>query len=404
MWQKPVATDGPTTPFSRAYFSPYLSCAECNEITFINSYAVGLAIAKGSDVESAHVECSETMPRCTGCGRTHMWVLGALNLEENVLDAKAAKKEKKKRKLRSACLIQARARGIIQRREFAIVLETHRARQRIIFHAATLLATRYRGYRARRVAEVERALNRIKVVSQPTLLEVVSSSQRRRVKRMAATHDEFPAENGQEGGTDETESNETKAEKEQKWVAEMKRKQRDAVKLFWYKRPQEIDLLYRDYQLLVERTGNRPARFLVERNIIIIAEKIFEKQQTMAARIQARTRGIFGRMLITKYRVEFAYVRRIHTASAFVIQRNFRRWLGVRERFTRISARHVGKMTEKLRLARDEQAYRDAKALAREQLLKAYQQERRLESAARMTGKVMYGACDGNRMLAFKQS
>jgi hypothetical protein len=104
------------------------------------------------------------------------------------------------------------------------------------------------------------------------------------------------------------------------------------VKVFWYKRKAEQQLLYRNYRLLVERTGNDPPLHRVENNIHMLHERIHILECRRAALIQKRVRGMIGRMFIRQYRVERGHVTAKQCAAAFKIQRSFRVWVARRVR------------------------------------------------------------------------
>ena len=64
-------------------------------------------------------------------------------------------------------------------------------------------------------------------------------------------------------------------------------KQRHGHRIFWYKNPSELEILFHDYRLFVSRTGNRPPLYKVEQNIIAITERILQRENVMVSRIQA---------------------------------------------------------------------------------------------------------------------
>ena len=111
------------------------------------------------------------------------------------------------------------------------------------------------------------------------------------------------------------------------------------VKVFWYKRKAEVEMLYRNYRLLVERTGNEPPLWRVERNIIIIEERIHIVECKSAATIQKRVRGMIGRKFIRQYRIEKAYVLQKRCIAVFKIQRAYRNWVAKQVRIDRKEAK-----------------------------------------------------------------
>jgi len=56
--------------------------------------------------------------------------------------------------------------------------------------------------------------------------------------------------------------------------------------VFWYKRPAEKELVYRDYRLFVDRTGNMPPLYVVEANFLELQKRIHTIESTAANVVQ----------------------------------------------------------------------------------------------------------------------
>jgi hypothetical protein len=115
------------------------------------------------------------------------------------------------------------------------------------------------------------------------------------------------------------------------------------MQCYWYKTKAELDLLYKDYRILVQRTvgtGNRPPLYVVEQNINEVARRVMALLNMYATRIQARWRGLVGReFLMGVYKRQIVRVREIRHAAAYSLQRTFRGWFARKV----AKARHITK-------------------------------------------------------------
>ncbi|GBG28407.1 Hypothetical Protein FCC1311_046302 [Hondaea fermentalgiana] len=303
----------PLPSLSFFYLSPYLTCGECNSIAFINSRTVEKALVRLSEFEQRQLERAErsrlaaeeakleekdnsdveesfaadddndddeddddnvdeggekadkeldeeetetdalhgleleALPRCPGCQRTHTWFVGALDLSSHI--AGNAKERRRQKRLMRKCAIrlQALVRGIRDRARASRIRKEKREHEALLFRSAARIAAVFRGRRDRRVARVERGLRRIDGTHKIVMMEAL--------------------------------------------------RPRKGMRVFWYKRKEEIKLLHRDYRILVERTGNDPPLHIVEKNIIELARRVHEIECQRAARIQCRVRGMIGRKI-----------------------------------------------------------------------------------------------------------
>ena len=100
--------------------------------------------------------------------------------------------------------------------------------------------------------------------------------------------------------------------------------------VFWYNDDEECDVLYSDYRLLVERTGNKPPLLVVEENIIEIAKRVLVIEKVMVARIQALWRGLTSRIAFHILREERGWDASNRIRPVMILSRKFRNFLGRR--------------------------------------------------------------------------
>jgi hypothetical protein len=163
-----------------------------------------------------------------------------------------------------------------------------------------------------------------------------------------------------------------------------------AMRCFWYKTKAELDLLYKDYRILVQRTGRRPPLYVVEQNINEVARRVMVLLNMYATRIQARWRGLVGREFLAVFKRQIVRVREIRHAAAYSLQRQFRGWF----------ARKVAKARHIIRWKRSTKSqYLDVKQArlqmrrqqARDEQLKVnYVKEKAEEITTQVTGKCLF--------------
>ena len=322
-------------------------------MTFVDGMALKQALIR--DAGGLAAINLEVLPECYGCGRTHTYVIGARDLSLMIGANKEARARLIEQKQLVASKLQAMQRGrrgrLVARARKAAVL----AYKKLIFYAACTVQRMYRGWLDRRRYEVEQSLLLIKN-AHPMLVG------------MALQH-KFGER-----------------------------------RVFWYKRSAEIDMLNRDYKLLVRRTGYQPPLHKVEWNINEIARRIFELQCAYATIIQKHFRGVVGRNFIRMYRREVARIKAMQAAAGLLVQRNYRGWssrMAAEEK--RVAGVKQSLMKSYLKGRRDKKAAVVLKE--KKQLLAArYKQVRKEELSARVTGKVAFGASDGHKMRAYMES
>ncbi len=236
----------------------------------------------------------EALPRCPGCRRTHAWRVGALDLTSLIHGNARERRRRRWMQIFAAVRLQRLVRARQARRRVGEMRRAHLERLAFLFLCASRVQAVVRGRLERRAAEVERSL--------------------------AVIRDAHPI---------------LMAEALRPWKG---------VSVFWYKRPEELRLLYRDYRLLVQRTGNEPPLYRVEKNINTVAARVSLLMAQRAVRIQKRVRGMIGRKFIRQYRVERAFQTCRAQASALLLQRAVRSWTARRVR----RVLHLRRLSERL--------------------------------------------------------
>ena len=297
----------------------------------------------------------ESLPPCPGCNRTYKFRVGAWDLSVEINMDKKAMLERKRRERLSSQLIQARIRGIFARRDAKRRAKAKELYKRLLNRACVIIQTHYRGHRARLIAVTERSL------------QLIRNAHKRLLK--TALFNKFGMK-----------------------------------KVFYFKKPTQVKLLHEDYRLLIERLGNNPPLHRLEWSMQEIARRIFRLQCNFATRIQKLIRGVIGRNFIRQFRAERSRLTRIQTFGVFLIQRAYRGWFFREKRKATKLSKWKEKMRQMYKKERLVKKNKKNKQTKRDLLMRRYKKERREEQMAIMTGKTVYGAQDGQRMLAFSKS
>ena len=333
------------------YLSPYLSCSECNAVSFINSEQLEKALIADIGGESGGLSL-EALPECSGCGRTYAYHVGAKDLSSLIAANKRALARKRARELAASILLQRRMRGVFARQEFARRCAAKHLFKRLLNRGATIIQSQYRGRLGRREGVAEASLAWIKNAHTKLLKMAL-------VNRFGFR------------------------------------------KVFWFKAKSELKLLFLDYKLLCERLGNEPPVHALEWNVGEIARRIYKLQCAFATRIQKIFRGLLGRNFIRLYRRERARLWRIQAAGTFLIQKLYRGWV-YRMRFRSLRERRAKSIMMEMYMAERNQKKLDArKREQRRVLMQRYKKQRKEEISARFTGKSPFGAANGRKMKAF---
>jgi hypothetical protein len=157
--------------------------------------------------------------------------------------------------------------------------------------------------------------------------------------------------------------------------------------LFWYTSKPEVDLLYRDYRLLVRRTGNNPPLRVVEGNILEIHKRICVLETEAATVIQSGFRGMLARAFCEELRRQRSRCESRRICAVVMIQCAFRRWLAARDAASMRRSKRNHTLLSQFRKEQDDakhfKSVQDIKALS----MLAYKQEWKLAQSVRMLGK-----------------
>ena len=217
----------------------------------------------------------EGLTPCKGCGRADMYVVGHHDFSEEIAKREEEERIRKLKELGAVTCIQRSYRSYLRRmyataNARAILAEAMRLKK-----AATIINSAVRGRLARRRAVIERLLRTIK--NAHVLL-----------------------------------------------VSHAIKYQPGRKKVFWYDRPEQLDLLYLDYVELINRTGSIPPRSEVEENIKEIEKRIQIRKHYLVTQAQKMFRAWMTRRIVAFFRVEMYYLMQWKLNCVFKIQRIYR--------------------------------------------------------------------------------
>ena len=358
------------------YISPYLTCEECNGIVYIDASKLRSRLnlnqfervppppkepgmeSDEEEEEDPHKQMvipSEPLPPCPGCHRTNTFRIGATDLTMLLASNVEELARKKRVQKRMAIKLQRCYRYYLARRYGRAQRHALIIKRMLDFRCASAIQAMARGRLGRRRKYVEEALVVIKKAHNLLLNRALY------------------AKNYQ-------------------------------MRVFWYKTKTELDILYSDYYVLVERTGHNPPLCIVEDNVKEIARRILDRISELATKVQARWKGISVRRYLNVYRLEVTRVREILAGAAFKIQRTFR---GLKGRYlagTILNTNLKDKILDEYQTERfNKQEARNMKE-ANDKLKVHYTKERQEERSARFTGLVNPKLADGKKMKAFHES
>eukprot|EP00941_MAST-03F_sp_MAST-3F-sp1_P000377 g377.t1 len=335
------------------YISPYMTCKECNSTMFIDEGPLRLRILQNVGAVSPFVE---GLPKCSGCGCTHAYTIGVNDFSDLIEVNRINLYRERSDRASASLMVQSRFRGHRKRRLFLSRVAERKRIELALKNAALRVQTRYRGRLGWRRHRTIKFLKRLEGAHAMVLLE--------------AQHNDFGS----------------------------------GKRVFWYRRAQEREQLFKDYAVLVKRTGNRPPMIVVERNIVELHRRVHLIESRYAQNIQARYRGMLGRKAAWMYRQNLARLLEHELHAAIRIQRTLRGWLGWTRAFKRaLHRRGVAVKEEYLKEAK-EGWLRDKFNARSNLLLETYRRERAEEIQVRNADRVPYGTADGLNMKAFQES
>lgn len=97
--------------------------------------------------------------------------------------------------------------------------------------------------------------------------------------------------------------------------------------VFWYDNENDLNLIYKDYKLFVEKTGNFPPLRVVEENIEMIYKRVHALECNYSNQIQKVFRGFLGRRCSKLLKIANAKIMEIKLDAILTIQGFVRSWL-----------------------------------------------------------------------------
>ncbi|EQC33185.1 hypothetical protein SDRG_09169 [Saprolegnia diclina VS20] len=256
------------------YLSPYLTCAQCNALNVVNAYRLGPATTLGRRGLGLG---REVLPECVGCGRTLALHVGATNHAPALASEAAAFHHAQHIRAAAGLTLQRIVRGGLARLEAGRRRRAKAARDALERRAATLLQRRVRGMQTRQRTRIQSGVWLI-AWTHPTLLGTLLR------EASAAT-----------------------------------------ARVFWFTDTADLALVQADYRAYVRRAGPAMTLRRFEGNVLLLVHRIWAMQHRMAARIQARWRGMQLRHVLRIYLCELGRLREVWHCCAGLIQRNWRR-------------------------------------------------------------------------------
>jgi hypothetical protein len=173
-------------------------------------------------------------------------------------------------------------------------------------------------------------------------------------------------------------------------------------KVFWYKRDVERKMLFANYLILVEKTGNNPPRIIVERNLQEIAIRILIRKNELIVLLQKIWRGFLSRRIVKYFRTELSRMFSINVAKVIRIQATYRghhvRVNMGKYYYHRFHEKTMEKYLNERKLSILLQDKQNAKAMS----FYSYKNDHQLEKTARYIGKVPYATDYNDPLKGYK--
>jgi len=326
---------------TRIYTSPYLTCLECNAITFVDTVSFKYGVLSRERLDKV-VQTNDTIiGECPTCGEGSRLATGACNANNFM------KEDKKLRKIET--WVQTIMAKIIQRAyRFYLDRLFARSRRRVVivrnllYHrAAAIIQSLARMRFAIRKQKIEKAIKIIKYSPIHLLLQATD-------KRLYETE------------------------------------------TFWFETVEESNMLFIDYDTLIERVGHHYERGEVERNVLLIAQRILDKAALLATRIQAQIRKLMAKFFFIRYRRDIVARYEAIVNNAIIVQRVYRGLLGRRRILQRKSDQRNKLLLNRYLQERSIEAAQNKAKEKKENLKWLYLQEQRELKLARYMGGSTY--------------
>ena len=343
-------------PLAKAlfYMDPYITCAWCNNLSFVDVQAVrrkmNLPAELGASVSA------ESLPPCRKCNKADHFVIGSHDFSAAIADRERLSREKAAREAASSDVIKRSYRNYLRRAYGTAANKARLVRKYLENKAGTIINACFRGRLARRIAITKKHLRFIRQ-AHPLL------------------------------------------------IAYSLKPLKGRTKLFWYSKQQEVDMLFLNYVDLCARLGFMPPRQAVERNIAELAKRIKARQEELLSLIQRHWRGTMARRIVKYFRTEVVRIRQYFISRILIIQRAYRGHcmrlfipkMVALQRREKIMQRYQQRAAQQIKTA--------AVKRVKEKLQAAYQHERGEERTSRYTQRIdLASDHDDRKMRAFAAS
>jgi hypothetical protein len=345
------------------YLDPFVTCQWCNMVTFVDVMSIRRSLAMPDDLSKSLNLPLESLPPCRKCGKAEYLEVGSHDFSELIANRDKVAKEKARRELAAAILIQRNYRVYLRKAYARAAAAARLALAKLQAKAATRINACVRYFLANRRIVAERHLRVIKTCHAVLLVHALKQPKK---------HD---------------------------------RRYNFKAKTFWFERKVELDLVFRHYISLAERLGWNPTRKQMEMNFAELSNRIVARQSDLLSLIQRAWRGFMARRIVMYYRTEVIRLRQFLLSKAFKIQRL---WRGHRVRLLVPTLRHR-RAQDKTREAyadyKEKQRLANERSDSRIMTKNAYIKERAEERTARYTQRIDLATDHQNRkMRAFAAS
>ncbi|KAH9122281.1 hypothetical protein LEN26_010320 [Aphanomyces euteiches] len=268
------------TTTSGLYVSPYLTCTECNTVNFIEATRLSLdvLVKRGDHKDPLHAFIrsfdGEVLPECVGCKRTIHLNVGSVDFTPALIERASSFKQLFDLRQSAAVHIQRICRGRLARKEAQRRRILKEQRDRLEKWAATTIQRRIRGVISRQTTRIKSGICLI-AWANPILVEKLLNDATR-------------------------------------------------TPLFWFQ-DEDLMLVMEDYRLYVDRSGPLMTLRRFESNVVSFVHRINDMEYKMAARIQARWRGMQARDRVMELKQAISRLRERAFQAAVITQRNYRR-------------------------------------------------------------------------------
>lgn len=298
----------------------------------------------------------ESLQPCKKCGRADAFFIGPLNFQDIIADRVRAEEERRRRRDTAVRVLQRSYKAYLRRVYGASYSLAYIAHRRLLNKAASRMTALIRGRFARRQAKTERCL-RIIQFAHPLLLK--------HALKVSPTRSQC----------------------------------------FWYNRQVDVDYLFADYTELCEKTGYIPPRMFVELNIKEISVRIVARQSELLTLIQRAWRGVMGRRMVKILKSEMTRLYQTNILRIMKMQRAYR------GHFARLQFPKFQSVRDREKVMDDYLKFSESKLTKynrhaqHEKSLIYYKKERRDETTARCTSRLMPMECyDNKKLAAFEDS